>query len=278
MFPEPQRYQLIEDKLSEKRFFVESGTQVAEFFEVKSESDLVDKPGFLKLAKGGYDGKGTYHVKTIDQAKSVFEMIKSSGVVLFEHQLNFAKELSMIAVKSSQELMFYPLVETHQEDGTCRYVSFPAGVSDKIEQQARDDVRQIMEKLNTRGLFAFEFFLTPENQLVVNESAPRPHNSGHITMDLMHGDQFENHMRSVADLPLVAPQLKHKSGIMVNLLGTQDGPINEANIFAQAGSHELKVHLYGKTESRIKRKMGHINLWGNDQWERAKKLVKQLEV
>lgn len=278
LYPQPQRFQLIEDKLSEKRFFKACGAQLADFFEVTNESDLLDQPGFLKLAKGGYDGKGTYHVINRQAAQDVYAKIKHSGTVLFEHEINYTKELSMIAAKNSQEIIFYPLVETHQEHGTCRYVSLPAGVPDAIEQKAIADVKGILEKLDTRGLFAFEFFLTAENELIINESAPRPHNSGHITMDLMHGDQFENHMRAVADLPLVAPQLKYESGIMVNLLGTQDGPINEQAIFSQAGDQQTKVHLYGKLESRVKRKMGHINLWGDAQWERARRLVATLEV
>lgn len=278
VFPEPSRYQLIEDKLSEKRFFSESGTQVAKFFEVNEVSDLIDTPGYLKLAKGGYDGKGTYKVDSLAEAAEVFTKIRSAGAVLFEHALDYAKELSMIAARNSSSIIFYPLVETHQDHGTCRYVSLPAGVSDAIEQQARHDTGQIMQKLDTQGLFAFEFFLTPSGELIVNESAPRPHNSGHITMDLMSGDQFENHMRSVADLPLVEPQMQHASGIMVNLLGTQDGPVNEKAIFDDAGTEDLKVHLYGKTESRVNRKMGHINLWGDNQWQRAKQLVKTLEV
>lgn len=278
VYPEPSRYQLIEDKLSEKRFFSESGTKVARFFAVNELSDLVDAPGFLKLAKGGYDGKGTYQVANLAQATDVFQTIKGAGAVLFEYALDYAKELSMLVARNAHETVFYPLVETHQEHGTCRYVSLPAGVSSAIEVQAQHDVGQIMQKLNTRGLFAFEFFLTPANELIVNESAPRPHNSGHITMDLMIGDQFENHMRAVANLPLVKPQLQHTSGIMVNLLGTQDGPIDEQAILTSAGTDNLRVHLYGKTESRVNRKMGHINLWGKDQWQRAERLVHTLTV
>ncbi len=278
LYPEPSRFQLIEDKLSEKRFFSDSGTKVARFFAVNELSDLVDAPGYLKLAKGGYDGKGTYKVANLAQAREVFQTIRGAGTVLFEYALEYAKELSMLVACNDHQTIFYPLVETHQENGTCRYVSLPAGVSSAIEAQAQQDVGQIMQKLNTRGLFAFEFFLTPQDELIVNESAPRPHNSGHITMDLMEGDQFENHMRAIANLPLVAPQMRHTSGIMVNLLGTQDGPIDEQAIRASAGTEELRVHLYGKTESRVNRKMGHINLWGENQWERAKHLVKTLRV
>ena len=278
LYPEPERFQLVEDKLSEKQFFTRSGTQVADFFEVTDENDLVDGAGYLKLAKGGYDGKGTYKVDSREQAVDIYQTIRQAGVVLFEHALDYRKELSLIAAQNDSDIIFYPLVETHQEQGTCRYVSQPAGVDEAIEQQAREDVGRIMRQLGTRGLFAFEFFLTPDDQLIVNESAPRPHNSGHITMDLMTGDQFENHMRSVANLPLVTPELKSPSGIMVNLLGTQNGPIDEHAIYEAVGHDHCKVHLYGKTESRIKRKMGHINVWGDAQWERARNWVATLEV
>ncbi|MEO0368202.1 MAG: ATP-grasp domain-containing protein [Pseudomonadota bacterium] len=269
---------MIEDKLSEKQFFANAGTKVADFFEVTCADDLVDEPGFIKLAKGGYDGKGTYFVANKDEAVAIYEMIKSAGVVLFEHQLDYAKELSVIAASNSRELILYPLVETHQEDNTCRYVSYPAGVSDEIENRAREDVAAIMQQLDTRGLFAFELFLTNDGELILNESAPRPHNSGHITMDIFEGDQFENHMRAVAGLDFVQPQPRHQTGLMLNLLGTRDGPAQEAKVRSTAGETQQTVHLYGKQESRVKRKMGHINLWGDNQWQRARQLAKTLEV
>ena len=184
----------------------------------------------------------------------------------------------MIAVANGQDLKFYPLVETYQQQGTCRYVEYPCGVSDHVEQQARDAVTLIMNKLDTRGLFAFEFFLAQDDTLVLNESAPRPHNSGHISLDLYDCSQFENHMRSVSGQSLVEPSLQHDSMVMVNLLGTQDGKFDELKVMADIGDENLSTTLYGKAFSRVKRKMGHVNIWGEDRWQRAKDIVQNVEI
>jgi len=278
LYPDPKRFGLIEDKLSEKLFFQDLGIQQAEFFEVKSADDLLDQPGYLKLAKGGYDGIGTYRVNNEQEALEIYNTIKSAGVVLFEHAINFKKELSLIAVSDTEQMIFYPMVETHQEHGTCRYVTFPSGISNAVEQQAQAHVKLILDKLNTRGLFAFEFFLDANDQLILNESAPRPHNSGHITLDLADCNQFENHMRSVAGLPLIEPKLLEESMTMVNLLGTQNGPFDAQKITDSVSDSNTSITLYRKSDSRIKRKMGHINLWGAEQQQRAEHFVKSLDV
>ena len=278
VYPDPSRYSLIEDKLSENQFFDNLGIKIAEYFEVTDVDDLIDQPGYLKLAKGGYDGIGTYKVDDKAQAEDVFNKIKSSGVVLFEHNLAFKKELSMIAAAGVNGLTFYPLVETYQEQGTCRYVEYPCGVSASVEQQAREAVTLIMKKLDTYGLFAFEFFLTQDDQLVLNESAPRPHNSGHISLDLYDCSQFENHMRAVAGLDLIEPTLKHDEMVMLNLLGTRDGEFDESKVSQAIGDDDLSITLYGKSHSRVKRKMGHVNLWGEKRWQRAKSIVQNVDV
>ena len=278
LLPDPARYGLIEDKLSENHFFQSLGADVGDFFEVKSENDLIEVPGYLKLAKGGYDGVGTFRVDTKEQAVELFEQIKSSGVVIFERAVDFKKELSVIAVAGKNELIFYPVVETHQEQGTCRYVSYPAGISEAVEDQAKQDVTRIMQELGTRGLFAFEYFLTHDDRLILNESAPRPHNSGHITLDMANCSQFENHMRAVAGLELIQPELVKESGLMLNLLGTQDGPFDSDKVTSAVGDKDLSLMLYGKKQSRIKRKMGHINFWGDDQWSRAQKMIDELTI
>lgn len=278
LFPDPRRYRQIEDKLSENQFFEKLAIPIADFFVVNDSSSLIDAPGYLKLAKGGYDGIGTYRVSDKVQATEVFERISASGTVIFEHEMPFVKELSMIAAAGTNELIFYPLVETHQETGTCRYVSFPAGVSEDIELRARSLVEKIIRELDTQGLFAFELFLTQDGGLFLNESAPRPHNSGHITLDSMNCSQFENHMRAVAGLHLRNPETVKEHVIMVNLLGTQDGEFDPERVLSSIDDNDLSITFYGKQRSRIKRKMGHINMWGNNTWERARKLVADLEI
>ncbi len=278
MLPDPNRFGLIEDKLSEKNFFRDLGINQAEFFEVKNESQLSDTVGYLKIAKGGYDGIGTYRVNNREEALTCYRKIKSSGTILFETAVDFKKELSLIAVSNSKEIVFYPIVETHQDQGTCRYVNYPAQVSEAIEEQARVKVGDVLRKLNTSGLFAFEFFLSRDDQLILNESAPRPHNSGHITLDLMDCSQFENHMRAVAGLELKAPQVLKESMTMINLLGTRDGEFDAQGLIKKIDDSSSSTKLYRKSHSRMRRKMGHVNIWGSNQQQRAEKLVRELTV
>ena len=243
-----------------------------------SEDQLIDTAGYLKVAKGGYDGIGTYRVDNKEEALCRYRTIKSSGTILFETAVDFKKELSLIAVSNQKDIVFYPIVETHQEQGTCRYVTYPAQVSDTIEQQARTMVGDVLRKLDTSGLFAFELFLTNDDQLILNESAPRPHNSGHITMDLMDCSQFENHMRAVAGMELKAPKAVKESMTMINLLGTRDGEFDEQALMSMIDDPQSSTTLYRKSHSRMRRKMGHINIWGSNQQQRAHKLVKELDV
>lgn len=278
IYPDPNGFDLIGDKLSEKLFFASLGISQAEFLHITGSEVIPDRAGYLKLAKGGYDGIGTYHVNDRLAAIEVFERIRSSGAVLYEAEVDFKKELSLIAVSDSESVVFYPLVETIQEDGTCRYVRFPAGVSDAIEQEAQRQVGTIMRNLNTKGLFAFELFLTQDDSLILNESAPRPHNSGHITLNSMNCSQFENHMRAVAGLKLVQPEAKVTSMTMLNLLGTQNAAFDPDKLVRSVNDANTETKLYGKAQTRVKRKMGHINLWGRHQMARARKLASQLEV
>ncbi len=275
--PEPDRYSLIENKLAESQFFHDAGVPVADFFKVDSERDLLDEPGFLKLSKGGYDGIGTCAVENLAEAKQVWSELRVKGDVVFQHKVTFDKELSVIAVKSGDQVEFYPMVETHQDLGTCRYVTFPSGVDNDVEQLGFDLVGRIMEKLDCNGLFAFELFLKSDGTLILNESAPRPHNSGHITLDSVDCSQFENHMRAVAGLRLTKPTVLKTPALMLNLLASKAGEFDEQAIVDAIEDSELSVKLYGKGTSRPKRKMGHINLWGDDLWARARLLNETLD-
>jgi len=278
IFPDPSKFGLIEDKLSEKQFFESLEVNVADYFEIKNHADLLDEAGYLKLAKGGYDGIGTYRVEGRQHAVSVFDKIRSSGKVLFERAINYKKELSLIVVSDAKKIVFYPIVETYQEKGTCRFVSYPCVMNESIEKKAQAQVERIIKKLDTKGLFAFEFFLTKDDELILNESAPRPHNSGHITLDLNDCSQFENHMRAVAGLELKQPQVKEESMTMVNLLGTKDHEFDHDAVIESIGDAQSSVTLYRKKKSRIGRKMGHVNLWGPNQKQRAEKIILNLEV
>ena len=251
--------------------------RVAKFIALKSESDIPEGPGYLKLVKGGYDGIGTQRVDNREQSIEVFRNFSSVGDVIFEEEIDCDKELSLVVAAGVHNTVFYPLVETIQEEGTCRYVIYPSGVDQSIEEKARQMVGTVMDELGTQGLFAFELFLNKQGELLMNESAPRPHNSGHITMDSMDCSQFETHMRAVAGLELNEPKPVKESAMMVNLLATKDGKFEPEKVF-EHDSDTVTIHLYGKLMSRVKRKMGHINLWGENQWQRAQDLVKNVDI
>ncbi len=278
IYPEPAKFSLIEDKLSEKRFFESLDVPMAQYMEITDESQLPDEPGYLKLAKGGYDGIGTYRVSGRQESVPLFEEIKQAGTILFEYAIDFKQELSLIGVSNKEQIVFYPLVGTEQAQGTCLYVTYPCQVNQKIQQQAQDYVSRILEKLDTKGLFAFEFFLTKDDQLLINESAPRPHNSGHITMDLADCSQFENHMRAVAGLPLSEPKMLLESMTMLNLLATKDAEFDDDEVLARINDTECSATLYRKARSRVKRKMGHVNIWGENQRQRAEEILEQMDI
>lgn len=277
VLPDPSSYLKIEDKLSENKLYDALNIPVAEYWVVHTGEDLIDQPGYLKLTKGGYDGKGTYRVESRAEAQDIFARIQASGEVIFEREIKHSKELSLVVAAQGQDMVFYPLVETHQEHGTCRYVDFPAQVSEQVEREAREIVTRLMQKLDTAGVFAFELFLDQDGTVLLNESAPRPHNSGHITLDSMNCSQFENHMRAVAGLELVEPQAVRDSMVMVNLLATRDAEFDAKAVIAEIGQQDLTVKLYDKKHSRKMRKMGHINIWGDDKWSRARDLVERLD-
>jgi 5-(carboxyamino)imidazole ribonucleotide synthase len=174
--------------------------------------------------------------------------------------------------------VFYPIVETYQEHGTCRYVRYPSAVDEKIEKTAQDYAARILDKLDTKGLFAFEFFITQDDRLILNESAPRPHNSGHITLDLVNCCQFENHMRAVAGFELIEPQIIFDSMTMVNLLATKNDKFDSSKLAGLIGDPNSSTTLYQKSHSRVKRKMGHVNLWGANQMQRAKRIIETSEI
>ena len=278
VLPDPKAFKQIENKVSENQFFQKLGVPVADFFVVENESELPDRPGYLKLSKGGYDGIGTLRVANKEEASKAYKDFSQVGEVLYEQEINCAAELSLIAVSNADSLVFYPLVETIQEQGTCRYVLYPAQISPELETQAQAMVAKVMQALDTSGLFAFELFLTADGELLMNESAPRPHNSGHITMDSMDCSQFENHMRAVAGMALREPAPVKPSATMVNLLATRAGLFDPASVTDKINDAELKIYLYGKQQLRNKRKMGHVNLWGADQRQRADNLLQDIDI
>jgi len=217
-------------------------------------------PLVLKTRRHGYDGQGTFIVQ---EAAALQTLAANLGDVplLLEEFVPFERELAVIAARSVQgEVVVYPVAETHQVHQVCRWVLVPAAVSDGVVQEIRVIAQTLLQQLEAVGVFGLEFFLTRDNRVLLNEVAPRTHNSGHYTLDACSTSQFEQHLRAIAHLPLGDPALVVGGAVMVNLLGC-DGDLNyqakRQQLAAIPGAH---VYWYGKTQPRLGRKLGHVTV------------------
>jgi 5-(carboxyamino)imidazole ribonucleotide synthase len=277
LYPNSKTFKLIGDKITEKNTFKNAGIKVTPFSPVKNKGDILNFaqihgfPMVLKSAKGGYDGYGNTTIKNADEIDA--KLLALKGELLVEAFIPYEKELAiMIARNSDGEIITYPVAHTIQENHICHFVAIPADIKKDINQQVVDEATKAMIAINAVGIFAFEFFLTKNNELYLNESAPRPHNSGHYSIEGCVTSQFHNHVRSVFNFPLGATTLRSPEVLMLNLLGTQNGPSNLAPLKKFLSIPDSHLHLYGKSNSRVGRKMGHYTLLGSDKNEMLKTL------
>lgn len=260
-------------RLREKRAIEAAGVPVAPYEEISSAAHLREAVGrfgtpcVLKTATGGYDGKGQWVIREESQADEAYAELSRAGTELvLEKFIRFERELSVIAARSPRgEVRAFPVAENVHRDNILHLSIVPARISRDVLQRAEKMAVQIAESLNVIGLIAVEMFLTPEGELFVNELAPRPHNSGHYTMEACTTSQFEQHIRAVCNLPLGSTRLLTPV-VMVNILGEHVEPLLE---WAGKQTEEdprvsPKIHLYGKKEAKTKRKMGHVNLLVED--------------
>ncbi|MEM6644163.1 MAG: 5-(carboxyamino)imidazole ribonucleotide synthase [Bacteroidota bacterium] len=263
VYPQPEVIELIQDKRVQKTFYKEHHIPTAPFVltdnaaEVKEQIDVF--PAVNKLGKEGYDGRGVQVLRSELDLSKAFE--KPS---LLEELVDFQKELSVIVARNPKgEMLCFPVVELsyHPEQNLVEFLFAPAQISEEIEDSAYDLAKDVIEKLDMIGLLAVEMFLTKEGELLVNEVAPRTHNSGHHTIEGNLTSQFEQHLRAILDLPLGATDLNSPAA-MVNLLG-EEGYNGEANYEGLAACMRMKgvyIHLYGKKLTKPFRKMGHITI------------------
>jgi 5-(carboxyamino)imidazole ribonucleotide synthase len=289
LFPTPESFAAIENKIIEKRTFSEAGIPVADWREVRTEADLVrfgadfGWPYILKSAKGGYDGYGNATAYDVNSAKQGFAKLggESGRPILAEALIPFTKELAVMVARNEHGVAVYPCVETIQENHICKVVVAPAPIPVPLRRQAQELAVVAMEALNATGIFGFEFFLTADNRLLLNESAPRPHNSGHYSIEGCVASQFENHVRAVCQLPLGSTDMRRPVAVMVNLLGTHARPVTADGIGSSFLESDTHVHIYGKRWSKPRRKMGHLTVLGDeltDTWERAETLAKSIRI
>lgn len=248
-----------QDRLEEKSFVNSVGAPTVAFAEVSSRKAATDEatklgvPCLIKTRREGYDGKGQRWIEQIKDAPKAFAALGSRPAIL-EAPADFVRELSIIAARSrSGEIAHFPLSENHHENGILRRTIAPARASPEVVQQAEQIVARIASALDYVGVLAVELFELKDGRLLVNEMAPRVHNSGHWTLDGCEVDQFEQHIRAVAGWPLgpTAPLARTE---MINLIG------EEANDWPRlVADPSARLWLYGKREARRGRKMGHVN-------------------
>ena len=240
-------------------------------------------PYLLKSSKGGYDGYGNETVRDLNSAAEAFDKLGGSKGhdILAEAFVDFTHELAVQVARNETGTVVYPCCETVQENHICVAVLSPAPVSDEIRKKAQDLAVKATEAIDAKGIFAFEFFLTTDGQVLLNESAPRPHNSGHYTIEGCITSQFENHVRSVLGLPLGSTKMNKPAVAMINLLGTHNRPAQTDHIADGFNQEDGHLHVYGKLDSKVGRKMAHYTLLGDDlntTYKLAQKLTADIEI
>lgn len=287
----PQGSELLyttQHRLREKRAIEAAGVNVAPYREVISYESLVEAvdalglPAVFKTATGGYDGKGQFVIKQRAQLEEAYATLaKFNTELVLEQFVTFEKEISVIAVRSvSGEIKVFPPAENIHVNNILHLSIVPARIDASLAQQAEQLALKIANGLNVVGLIAVEMFVTNDGQLYVNELAPRPHNSGHYTMEACYTSQFEQHVRAICNLPLGTTKLRQPV-VMVNVLG-QHVPalldyMQAPDRLAEQLEVTVKIHLYGKAEAAHNRKMGHVNVLAHDV-ETALKWIKQIGI
>ncbi|UHH12382.1 5-(carboxyamino)imidazole ribonucleotide synthase [Halobacterium litoreum] len=270
--PTPDTLRTIQDKLVQNRALEDAGVPVPDFTAVDDADDLeaafddLGSPLMVKARTGGYDGRGNAPVESVAEAREAFDGL--DGLVA-EELVDFERELSVIAVRGDGETATFPVAENVHEDEILRESVVPARTSEDVREHATAVARDVLGALDGRGVFGIELFERETDdgtEILVNEIAPRPHNSGHYTIEGCHTSQFEQFARAVCGLPLGATGLRGPA-VMANILGDPDAEKRPADL---AGAPDalakpgVSLHWYGKREVRPLRKMGHVTAVGAD--------------
>lgn len=283
VYPSPQTIELIQNKATQKQFYATHNIPTAPFHRFESLANLqqavtneqITLPFVWKSARFGYDGNGVKIVRQLPDLSLLPE-----GECIAENLVPFTKELAVIVARNvSGEASTYPVVEMefHPEANQVEYVLCPARISEEIAQKARAIAVQVAEAFQVVGLLAVELFLTAEGEVLVNEVAPRPHNSGHYSIEAAYTNQFEQHLRAILDLPLGNTDSK-VAGVMVNLVGAEgyQGDVIYKNIEQILAMQGVTPHIYGKRETRPFRKMGHVTIVNKD-IEKARAIAEKVK-
>jgi len=283
VYPTPETVALVRDKLTQKQHLARAGIPVAEFEEVPSPAaaaEFAQRVGFpilLKTRLFGYDGYGNRTVEApeaLDSAWTGLQQRTPGQSLLAERWIPLSKELAVMVARNRRgELAIYPCVETVQQDHVCRIVYAPAPIEKSLQRRAQELAVAAVEAIGGIGIFGVELFLSQDGQLYINELAPRPHNSGHYTIEACYTSQFENALRAVCNLPLGSPEMYVGAAVMINLLGVRSGSGFPDAVEPALQAGPAWIHFYGKRESRPRRKLGHVTAVGatlEEAYERAR--------
>ena len=276
VFPQPEIIELIKDKGLQKLFYQENNIPSPEFFLIKDKSDIAQYasafPFFQKLRTGGYDGKGVVKLNSADQLDAAFD-----APSVLETLIDFDKEISVIVARNERgDINCFPAVECafNPEANLVEFLFSPANINEDIEKQAVEIAVNIATKLNIVGILAVEMFVTKQGKVLVNEIAPRAHNSGHHSIEGNVTSQFEQHIRAIINLPLGDTSIV-RPAVMINLLGEKghEGAARYEGLDEALGQSGVYVHLYGKAMTKPFRKMGHITVTDKNIDEATRKAI-----
>ena len=253
-----------QNRILEKQFARNAGLATTEFAAVRTAEDLtraaerIGFPAILKTVRGGYDGKGQWRADSFEDAAAALDAANGAELI-FERKVSLACELSVIATRDAHgEIVAYPVAENTHDRGILTMSIAPARIDGAIAARARDAAATVGRELGIVGTYCVEFFLSTGGDVLVNEIAPRPHNSGHYTIDVTPCSQYEQHVRAICELPLSPPRLL-ANAIMMNVLGEGNGD-HLAGIAQLLSDPSIVLHVYGKRHAVARRKMGHFTM------------------
>ncbi len=265
------------DKYQQRQYLQDIGIDTPKFEDFRGEIRELDYPLVAKHRRHGYDGQGTF---IINNQAELTSLVLGNVPLLIEEYIPFERELAVIAARSlSGEVAIYPIAQTYQKNQVCRWVISPAVLPQKVVKEITEITTHLLDSLKYIGVMGIEFFLTLEGKVLVNEIAPRTHNSGHYTLDACHTSQFEMQLRAVMGLPLTTTSLKSDGALMVNLLGYESTYSDYAEKRQQlAALPNTYLRWYDKNESRIGRKLGHVTVClSSTELAKALEIVKTIE-
>jgi 5-(carboxyamino)imidazole ribonucleotide synthase len=277
--PSPETLRIIQDKFLQKTFLRDNKLPVPDFIKIDNFSDLEEGlkkfgyPALLKARRDAYDGRGNYKVDSSNEIQDAWDYFKGQKLML-EKFVPFKMEVSVIASRNTcGQIKSFPLVENIHEDNILRQTIAPARIEEKVSKKAEEIANETMNVLKGAGVFGIEMFVTNENEILINEIAPRVHNSGHHTLQSSKTSQFQQHLRAILGLELGEVELIHPT-IMYNILGSKgfEGEYAPIEIFEK----NIFLKMYGKKISKPKRKLGHLNIVAEN--ESIEDLLKKIEV